>query len=94
MHGKSKIERDAAVAFIVKESIEITVKKNASKGKQYFAKRNVLFTFSWLYLRKLFYCYFFNDIFKWYNSIDTTTAKRSFNLRTGVLNANEKRKKK
>ena len=46
MHDKPKIERDAAVAFIVKESIEITVDKNASKGKQYFAKRNVLFTFS------------------------------------------------
>ena len=46
MHGKSKVERDAAVAFIVKESIEITVEKNASRGKHDFAKRNLLFTFS------------------------------------------------
>ena len=35
MHDKTKLERDEALAYIMKEAIELAVKKNADSGKQY-----------------------------------------------------------
>ena len=55
---------------------------------------NLVFTFSCLYLRKLF-CYYFYAMYhkKIYDHIGTTRVKRLFNLRTGIVSTNSKKNK-
>ena len=57
-------------------------------------KQDIIIHFSIVYLRGLFYSYLSMMSTKLYHTIDTTSSKRSYNLRTGIVGANEKRSKK
>ena len=87
------MEREEALAFIMDEAIDMAVETNTDSGKRYCSIFLLFCEMTYLYLRKLFYYYYFYDVHRSYNSLGTTGVKRSFNLRTGVVSANVRRKK-
>ena len=56
-----------------------------------YTLEKLLFSFSRLYLRKLFYSFYYmihtNDM----HALETNSTKRTFNLRTGVVGTNVKK---
>ena len=94
MYGKSKELRDGIVKEIEQETIALEMASKANESNSTYESLLVLFIFVCLLTQAILFPLFYTRYFLKSRRLVHNLENRSSNLRTGVLPANLKRKKK